>query len=45
MIHDEFCRFANDDRIKKHKVCFDCQRLQKARQQEREKIANEKSLS
>ena len=40
MSHDKFCRFANDDRGKSFKtVCFDCQRLAKARQEEREAIA------
>jgi len=37
MIHDKFCRFSNPDRIPpKFKVCFDCQRLAKARAEERE---------
>lgn len=32
MEHNKFCRFANDTRdIKFKKVCFDCQRLEKAR--------------
>jgi hypothetical protein len=42
MTHDKFCRFANDDRGKSFKgACFDCQRLSKARQEERVLIAQE----
>ena len=42
MTHDKFCRFANDDRGKTFKgACFDCQRLSKARQEERELVAQE----
>jgi len=39
MKHDEFCRFAKDDRKDFKAGCFDCQRLEKARNQEREQIA------
>ena len=42
MTHDKFCRFANDDRGKNFKgACFDCQRLAKARKEEREIVAQE----
>ena len=42
MTHDKFCRFANDDRGKAFKgTCFDCQRLSKARKEERDLIAQE----
>ena len=42
MTHDKFCRFANDDRRKDFKgACFDCQRLAKARKEERELVAQE----
>lgn len=40
MKHDEFCRFAKGDRKTNFKAgCFDCKRLEKARNQEREQIA------
>ena len=41
MEHDKFCRFANDNREFKHDRCFDCQRLDKARQETKEQIAKE----
>jgi hypothetical protein len=45
MIHDKFCRFSNPDRpqpkSEKWKVCFDCQRLAKARAEEREIVLKE----
>ena len=41
MNHDKFCRFANDNRQPKFKSgkCFDCERLRKAREEEREQVA------
>lgn len=41
MSHDEFCRFANDNREFKSGKCFDCIRLRKARDQEREMLLKE----